>query len=147
MIIKPIGQITTIDAATITAGYPSGNSQVTLTGKEILRASTVRIDNRSDTVIVARVVEVNALNTSTGEPFSIGIINNVETFNHYDVIVKPEETIYIRKVPMPTTLDNPNTPTYVNQPVEGGQTINLLLAEGSSAGTGSVYASPVTIQG
>ena len=147
MIIKPIGQITTIDAATITAAYPSGNSQVTLTGKEILRASTVRIDNRSDTVIVARVVEVNALNTSNGEPFSIGIINNVETFNHYDVIVKPEETIYIRKVPMPTTLDNPNTPTYVSQPIEGGQTINLLLAEGSSAGTGSVYASPVTIQG
>ena len=147
MIIKPTGKITAIDASTITAGYPSGSGQVKLSGKEILRASTVRIDNQSDTVIVARIVEVQALNTSTGEPFSISIIHDTETFNHLDVIVKPSETIYIRKVSTQTIIDDPNVPTYVEIPPNGGQTIHLLLAEGSSAGTGTVYASPVAVQG
>ena len=147
MIIKPTGKITAIDASTITAGYPSGSGQVKLSGKEILRASTVRIDNQSDTVIVARIVEIQALNTSTGEPFSVSIIHDTETFNHLDVIVKPAETIYIRKVSTQTIIDDPNVPTYVEIPPNGGQTIHLLLAEGSSAGTGPVYASPVAVQG
>lgn len=147
MIVKPTGKITTIDAATITAGYPSGTGQNTLMGKEILRSSVVKIDNQSDTPIAARIVEVNSLNTSTGEPFSVGHIIDTEVFNHLDVIIKPAETIYIRKNSVHTTIDDPSGPTYVQIPNQGGQTINLLLAEGQTTGTGFVYASPVAVLG
>ena len=147
MIVKPTGKITAIGATTITAPYPSGGGQTKLYGKEILRASVVKIDNQSDTPIVARIVEVDSLDPSTGEPFSVGQIIDVETFNHLDVIIKPAETIYIRKKSVHTTIDNPIGPTYVPTPNDGGQTIHLLLAEGQTAGTGYVYASPVVITG
>ena len=147
MIVTPIGKITTVDAATITGAYPSGSGGVTLGGKEILRARVVRIDNQSDTPICARVVVVQALNPATGEPFSIFQQNNVETFNYHDIIIKPAETIYIKKDSTQTTLDDPNIPTYADQPASGGETIQIRLAPNQTAGTGYVYASPVTVEG
>jgi len=145
--VRPLGQITSIDAATIDAGYPSGNGGGMLNGKEILRATTVRIDNQSDFPIVARLVQVQALNAATGEPFSVFQQNNVEVFNYYDMIVKPTETVYVSKHATPTVLDDPNIPTYI--PETSGETIQIRLAPGVAAGaaTGFVYASPVTVEG
>ena len=82
MLVTPIGKITSLDSASdINAAYPSGNGGGVLNGKEILRASVVKIDNASDKPVCARVVRVTGLNTSTGEPYSIFQQNNVETFN------------------------------------------------------------------
>ena len=147
MLVTPIGKITTIDASSITGAYPSGNGGTTLGAKEILRASVVKIDNQSDTPIVARVVLVQGLNPATGEPLNIYQQINIETFNYHDIIIKPAETLYIKKVPTQTTFDDPSVPTYADQPASGGETIVLRLAEGLTAGTGNVYASPVTIIG
>ena len=80
--VRPLGKITTTDAATLDATYPSGNGGGILGAKEILRATTVRIDNQSDFPIVARLVQVNALYPATGEPQSIFQQNNIEDFNY-----------------------------------------------------------------
>jgi len=145
--VRPLGQITSIDATTIDAAYPSGNGGGMLNGKEILRATTVRIDNQSDFPIVARLVQVQALNPATGEPFSVFQQNNVETFNYHDIIIAAGETVYIRKEPTQTTFDDPDIPTYKDQPASGGETIQIRLAPDQTAGTGYVYASPVTVVG
>ena len=147
--VRPLGQITTTDAATLDAAYPSGNGGGILGAKEILRATTVRIDNQSDFPIVARLVQVNALFAATGEPQSVFQQNNVETFNYYDMIVKPAETVYVSKHATPTVLDDPNVPTYVEVPPTAGETIQLRLAPNVAAGAanGFIYASPVTIDG
>ena len=147
--VRPLGQITTTDAATLDAGYPSGNGGGVLGAKEILRATTVRVDNQSDLPIVVRLVQVTGLNAATGEPTSIFQQNNVETFNYYDLIVKPAETVYVSKHATATVLDDPNVPTYVEVPPTVGETIQLRLAPGIATGTatGSIYVSPVTIDG
>lgn len=148
--VRPLGQITSIDAATLDAAYPSGNGGGVLGAKEILRATTVRVDNQSDLPIVVRLVQVNGLNATTGEPTSIFQQNNVETFNYYDLIVKPAETVYVSKHATATVLDDPNIPTYVETPPAAGcETIQLRLAPGIAAGaaTGFIYASPVTVEG
>jgi len=148
MLVTPIGKITSLDSATdIDAAYPSGSGGGTLNGKEILRASVVKIDNTSDKPVCARVVVVQALNTTTGEPYSIFQQNNIETFNYHDVIVAAGETVYIRKEPTQTTFDDPDIPTYKDQPASGGETIQIRLAPDQTAGTGYVYASPVTVVG
>ena len=147
--VRPRGKITSIDAATIDAAYPSGNGIGVLGAKEILRATTVRVDNQSDFPIAVRLVQVQSLNTATGEPYSVFQQNNVETFNYYDMIVKPTETIYVSKHATATVLDDPNIPTYVEIPPAGGETIQIRLAPGVTAGaaTGFIYASPVTLEG
>ena len=148
MLVTPIGKITSLDSASdIDAGYPSGSGSGMLNGKEILRASIVKIDNASDKPVCARVVRVTGLNTTNGEPYSIFQQNNIETFNYHDVIVAAGETVYIRKEPTQTTFDDPDIPTYKDQPASGGETIQIRLAPDQTAGTGFVYASPVTIQG
>ena len=148
MLVTPIGQITSLNSATdIDAAYPSGSGGGLLSGKEILRASIVKIDNASDKPICARVVVVQSLNPATGEPFSTFQQNNVETFNYHDVIIAAGETAYIRKQPTSTDYDDPNVPTYLDQPKSGGETIQIRLAPNQTAGTGYVYASPVTVEG
>ena len=148
MLVTPIGKITSLDSASdIDAAYPSGSGGGMLNGKEILRASIVKIDNASDKPVCARVVRVTGLNTTTGEPYSIFQQNNIETFNYHDVIIAAGETVYIRKEPTQTTFDDPDIPTYKDQPASGGETIQVRLAPDQTAGTGYVYASPVTIQG
>ena len=148
MLVTPIGKITSLDSASdIDAGYPSGNGGGVLGGKEILRASIVKIHNASDKPVCARLVRVNALNTTTGEPYSIFQQNNIETFNYHDMIIAAGETAYIRKEPTQTTFDDPDIPTYKDQPASGGETIQIRLAPNQTAGTGFVYASPVTIVG
>jgi hypothetical protein len=148
MLVTPIGKITSLDSATdIDAGYPSGSGGGMLNGKEILRASIVKIDNASDKPVCARVVVVQALNPATGEPFSIFQQNNVETFNYHDIIIAAGETVYIRKDPTSTDYDDPDVPTYLDQPKSGGETIQIRLAPNQTAGTGYVYASPVTVTG
>jgi hypothetical protein len=148
MLVTPIGKITSLDSATdIDAAYPSGTGGGMLNGKEILRASIVKIDNASDKPVCARVVVVQALNPATGEPFSVFQQNNVETFNYHDIIIAAGETVYIRKDPTSTDYDDPNVPTYLDQPLSGGETIQLRLAPNQTAGTGYVYASPVTVVG
>ena len=148
MLVTPIGKITSLDSASdIDAGYPSGNGGGVLGGKEILRASVVKIHNASDKPVCARLVRVNALNTSTGEPQSIFQQNNVETFNYHDVIVAAGETVYIRKESTSTDYDDPDTPTYLETPTSPGETIQIRLAPNQTAGTGFVYASPVTVAG
>tara|TARA_Y100000004_G_C8860226_1_gene388721 strand:- start:27 stop:476 length:450 start_codon:yes stop_codon:yes gene_type:complete len=149
MIVKPLGRITSTDAAALDFAYPSGNGTVgTLGAKEILRATTVRIDNQSDYPIVARLVRVTSLFPATGEPQGIFQQNNIEDFNYYDMIVKPAETVYVSKKATPTVLDDPNVPTYIESPVSG-ETIQLRLAPGIAQGTatGFIYASPVSITG
>jgi hypothetical protein len=145
--VRPLGQITTIDSASLDALYPSGNGIGILKSKEILRATTVKIDNQSDAPIVARVIEVNAIDASTGEANNVTQQNNVETFNYYDLIIKPLETVYVAKRATATVLDDPTTPTYVE--ITSGETIQLRLAEHQTAGNhnGYIYASPVTIEG
>ena len=145
--VRPLGQITTIDSASLDALYPSGNGIGILKSKEILRATTVKIDNQSDAPIVARVIEVNAIDASNGEANNVTQQNNVETFNYYDLIIKPLETVYVAKRATATVLDNPTTPTYVE--ITSGETIQLRLAEHQTAGNhnGFIYASPVTIEG
>ena len=147
--VRPLGKVTSVDAATIDAAYPSGNGGGILGTKEILRATTVRIDNQSDFPIVVRLLDVGALDPATGEAYSLGHKINVETFNHLDMIVKPAETVYVSKHATATVLDDPNVPTYIDVPPSGGETIQLRLAPGIAAGaaTGFVYASPVTIEG
>jgi len=148
MLVTPIGKITSLDSASdIDAGYPSGNGGGVLNGKEILRASIVKINNASDKPVCARVVRVTGLNTTTGEPYSIFQQNNIETFNYHDMIIAAGETAYIRKEPTQTTFDDPDIPTYKDQPASGGETIQIRLAPNQTAGTGYVYASPVTIVG
>ena len=148
MLVTPIGKITSLDSASdIDAAYPSGNGAGVLSGKEILRASVVKINNATDKPVCARVVRVTGLNTTTGEPYSIFQQNNIETFNYHDMIIAAGETAYIRKEPTQTTLVDPNVPTYADQPASGGETIQIRLAPNQTAGTGFVYASPVTIQG
>ena len=148
MQVTPIGKITSLDSASdIDAGYPSGSGGGMLNGKEILRASIVKIDNASDKPVCARVVRVTGLNTSTGEPYSVFQQNNVEVFNYHDMIIGAGETVYIRKESTSTDYDDPNIPTYLDQPKSGGETIQIRLAPNQTAGTGYVYASPVTIQG
>ena len=90
---------------------------------------------------------MTGLNTSTGEPQSIFQQNNIETFNYHDAIIGVGETVYIRKEPTQTTFDDPDIPTYKDQPASGGETIQIRLAPNQTAGTGYVYASPVTIVG
>ena len=148
MLVTPIGKITSLDSASdIDAAYPSGSGGGTLGVKEILRASVVKIDNASDKPVCARVVRVNGLNTSTGEAYAIFQQNNVETFNYHDVIIAAGETVYIRKEPTSTDYDDPDIPTYLDQPKSGGETIQIRLAPNQTAGTGFVYASPVTVSG
>ena len=148
MLVTPIGKITSLDSASdIDAAYPSGNGAGVLTGKEILRASVVKINNATDKPVCARVVRVTGLNTSTGEPQSVFQQNNVETFNYHDVIIAAGETVYIRKEPTSTDYDDPNIPTYLETPKSPGETIQIRLAPNQTAGTGYVYASPVTIFG
>jgi hypothetical protein len=145
--VRPLGKITTVDSASLDALYPSGNGIGILTSKEILRATTVKIDNQSDAPIVARVIEVNAIDASSGEANNVTQQNNVEVFNYYDLIIKPLETVYVAKRATATVLDNPTTPTYVVE--TSGETIQLRLAEHQTAGNhnGFIYASPVTIEG
>ena len=147
--VRPLGRITSIDASTLDAAYPSGNGIGVLGAKEILRATTVRVDNQSDFPIAVRLVQVQSLNTATGEPYSVFQQNNVEVFNYYDMIVKPAETVYVSKHATATVLDDPNVPTYVEIPPAGGETIQIRLAPGVAAGaaTGFIYASPVTVEG
>jgi len=148
MLVTPIGQITSLDSATdIDAAYPSGSGGGMLNGKEILRASIVKIDNASDKPVCARVVVVQSLNPATGEPFSVFQQNNVETFNYHDIIIAAGETVYIRKDSTSTDYDDPDVPTYLEQPLSGGETIQIRLAPDQTAGTGYVYASPVTVVG
>ena len=147
MLVTPIGKITSLDSSNIDAGYPSGSGGGTLSGKEILRASVVKIDNVTDKPVCARVVRVTGLNPANGEPQSIFQQNNVETFNYHDVIIAAGETVYIRKESTSTDYDDPDIPTYLDQPKSGGETIQIRLAPDQTAGTGFIYASPVTIQG
>ena len=148
MLVTPIGKITSLDSASdIDAGYPSGNGGGILGGKEILRASVVKVHNATDKPVCARLVRVNALHTTTGEPQSIFQQNNVETFNYHDMIIAAGETVYIRKESTSTDYDDPNVPTYLETPKSPGETIQIRLAPNQTAGTGYVYASPVTIFG
>ena len=148
MLVTPIGKITSLDSASdIDAGYPSGNGGGILGGKEILRASVVKVHNATDKPVCARLVRVTGLNPANGEPFSVFQQNNIETFNYHDVIIAAGETVYIRKEPTQTTLVDPDVPTYADQPASGGETIQIRLAPNQTAGTGYVYASPVTIVG
>ena len=102
-IVRPLGRITTVDASTIDAAYPSGNGGGVIGAKEILRATTVKVNNESDSPVVVRLVQVQVLDTSTGESQSIFQQHNTETFNHYDMIVKPHETVYVSKHATSTT--------------------------------------------
>ena len=146
MIIKPTGKITSIDAATITAAYGSAVSGTQkLRSMEILRASVVKIDNQSDIPICARVVHVEGLEASTGLTYNHTYTIDQEVGNYMDVIIKPAETVYIRKDPGQVKLDDPNIPTY--QTATDGETIELRLAPDVTSGSGYVYASPVTISG
>lgn len=146
-IVRPLGRITTVDASTIDAAYPSGNGGGVINAKEILRATTVKVNNESDSPVVVRLVQVQVLDTSTGEPTSIFQQHNTETFNYYDMIVKPAETVYVSKHATATVLDDPNVPTYLDTPQSGGETIQLRLAEGLTAGIGNIYLSPVSVIG
>ena len=146
MIIKPTGKITSIDAATITAAYGSAVSGTQkLRSMEVLRASVVKIDNQSDIPICARVVHVEGLEASTGLTYNHTYTIDQEVGNYMDVIIKPAETVYIRKDPGQVKLDDPNIPTY--QTATDGETIELRLAPDVTSGSGYVYASPVTISG
>ena len=146
MIIKPTGKITSIDVATITAAYGSVVSGTQkLRSMEILRASCVKIDNQSDTPICARVVHVQGLEASTGLTYNHSYTIDQEVGNYMDVIVKPAETLYIRKDPGQVKFDNPNIPTY--QTATDGETIEFRLAPDVTTGTGFVYASPVAVLG
>ena len=146
MIIKPTGKITAIDVSTITAAYGSvATGTQKLRSVEMLRASCVKIDNQSDTPLCARVVGVSQIDANTGETYSHSYTIDTEVGNYMDVIVKPAETIFIRKLSGHTLIDDPNTPTYITD--TDGETIEFRLAEGASAGTGYVYASPVAVQG
>ena len=146
MIIKPTGKITSIDAATITAVYGSVLSGTQkLRSMEILRASVVKIDNQSDTPICARVVRVEGLEASTGLTYNHEYTIDGEVGNYMDVIVKPAETLYIRKDAGQTNYDDPSIPTYLTQ--TDGETIELRLAPDVSTGTGFIYASPVVVIG
>ena len=146
MIVKPKGKITSIDASTITAAYGSAVSGTQkLRSLEIFRASVVKIDNQSDTPICARVVAVSQLEASTGLTYSHSYTIDTEVGNYMDVIIKPSDTVYIRKRSGNTIIDDPNAGTYVTD--TSGDTIELRLAPDVSAGTGFVYASPVAIQG
>ena len=144
MIIKPTGKITSIDVATITAAYGSAVSGAQkLRSMEILRASVVKIDNQSDTPICARVVHVEGLEASTGLTYNHSYTIDQEVGNYMDVIVKPAETLYIRKDPGQVKFDDPGVPTYQTQ--TDGETIELRLAPDVTAGTGFIYASPCTV--
>ena len=146
MILKPTGKITSIDVATITAAYGSVVSGAQkLRTKEIFRASCVKIDNQSDTPICARVVGVGSIDPATGETFTHDYTIDQEVGNYMDVIVKPAETLYIRKDPGQTKFDDPNVPTYI--PETDGETIELRLAPDVTAGVGFIYASPVAVLG
>ena len=146
MIIKPTGKITSIDASTLTAVYGSSSSGVQkLRTKEIFRASCVKIDNQSDTPLCARVVGVSQIEASSGETYSHNYTIDGEVGNYMDVIVKPAETLYIRKDAGQTNYDDPNTPTYITD--ASGETIEFRLAPDVTAGTGFVYASPVVVIG
>ena len=144
MIIKPKGKITSIDASTITAAYGSAvNGTQKLRSLEIFRASVVKIDNQSDTPICARVVAVSQLEASTGLTYSHSYTIDTEVGNYMDVIIKPADTVYIRKRSGNTVIDDPNAGTYVTD--TSGETIELRLAPDVNAGTGFIYASPVSI--
>ena len=146
MIVKPKGKITSIDVATITAVYGSSASGAQkLRTKEIFRASCVKIDNQSDTPICARVVRVEGLEASTGLTYNHEYTIDGEVGNYMDVIVKPAETLYIRKDAGQTNYDDPSIPTYLTQ--TDGETIELRLAPDVSTGTGFIYASPVVVMG
>ena len=143
-IVKPKGKITSIDASTITAPYGSATSgTVKLRSLEIFRASVVKIDNQSDTPICARVVAVTQLEASTGLTYSHSYTIDTEVGNYMDVIIKPADTVYIRKRSGNTIIDDPNAGTYITD--TSGDTIELRLAPDVSAGTGYVYASPVSV--
>jgi hypothetical protein len=145
-IVKPTGKITAIEASTITAAYGSATSGAQkLRSLEIFRASVVKIDNQSDVPICARVVRVGSIDPATGETFTHEYHIDKEVGNFHDVIVKPLETLYISKHSGQTILDDPNTPTYIEE--APGETIELRLAEGMSTGAGYVYASPVAVTG
>ena len=146
MIIKPKGKITSIDVSTITAPYGTVvNGTQKLRTLEIFRASVVKIDNQSDTPICARVVAVGQLEASTGLTYTHSYTIDTEVGNYMDVIIKPADTVYIRKRSGNTIIDDPNAGTYVTD--TSGDTIELRLAPDVSAGTGFIYASPVAIQG
>ena len=146
MLIKPTGKITSIDAATITAAYGSAVSGTQkLRSMEILRASVVKIDNQSDIPICARVVRVEGLEASTGLTYNHEYTIDQEVGNYMDVIVKPAETLYIRKDPGQVKFDDPNIPTY--QTATDGETIELRLAPDVTSGSGFIYASPCTVAG
>tara|TARA_R100000406_G_scaffold47363_1_gene31968 strand:+ start:636 stop:1085 length:450 start_codon:yes stop_codon:yes gene_type:complete len=143
-IIKPKGKITSIDASTITAAYGSAVSGAQkLRSLEIFRASVVKIDNQSDTPICARVIGVSSIDANTGETYSHNYTIDREVNNYMDVIVKPADTVYIRKKSGNTVIDDPNVPTYVTN--TSGETIELRLAPNVTTGTGFVYASPVSV--
>ena len=146
MIVKPKGKITSIDASTITAPYGSVVSGTQkLRSMEILRSSVVKIDNQSDTPICARVVHVEGLEASTGLTYNHSYTIDQEVENYMDLIIKPAETVYIRKDPGQVKLDDPGVPTYL--PGTDGETIEFRLAPDVTPGTGFIYASPVVVLG
>ena len=96
MIVRPLGQITSIDAASIDAAYPSGNGGGILGTKEILRATTVRIDNQSDTydmiIKPAETAYVSKRPTAT-------VLDDPNIPTYVEIPPAPAETIQIRLAP------------------------------------------------
>jgi hypothetical protein len=145
---KPIGKVTVIDGTTITAALPTTNAGQQIISKEIFRTRWIKVANKTDEVVVIRLLRGQQLNTTTGEVFVGELLIDTEVNNYKEIFVDSGETVYLHKDPGQTPLDPDNPGDYIGQLSEGqqGEYISLLNA-GTEPTTGNVYVSPIAVFG
>lgn len=148
---KPLGKVTIIDGTTVTEGLPSTNAGQQIISKEIFRTRWIKFANKTDEVVVIRLMRGQILNPTTGEIFSGELLQETEINNYKEIFVDVGETVYIHKDPGQTPLDlitDPSGNTYITTLSEGqqGEYISLLNA-GTTPTTGNVYVSPIAVFG
>ena len=148
---KPLGKVTVIAGTSVTEQLPTTNAGQQIISKEIFRTRWIKVANKTNQVIVIRLMRGKILDAATGEIFSGELLQETEVNNYKEIFIDVGETVYIHKDPGQTPLDlitDPEGETYITTLSEGqqGEYISLLNA-GTTPTTGNVYVSPIAVFG
>jgi hypothetical protein len=148
---KPIGKVTVVAGTSITESLPTTNTGQQMISKEIFRTRWIKVANKTNQVVVIRLLRGQQLDPATGEVFIGELLIDTEVNNYKEIFVDSGETVYLHKDPGQTPLDpdpaDPGEP-YIQNLSEGqqGEYISLLNA-GTNPTTGNVYVSPIAVFG
>lgn len=145
---KPIGKVTVIAGSSITEDLPTTAAGLQIISKEIFRARWIKVANKTNQVVVIRLLKGVQLNATTGEVFVGELLQDTEVNNYKEIFVDVGETVYLHKDPGQTPLDPDNPGDYITTLSEGqqGEYISLLNA-GTTPTSGNVYVSPIAVFG